>query len=168
VRHSVLSFHLHIGLSDGISPTDFATKVLYEILISPPHSICSTHFILLDIISLIIIGKEYRLRSSTLYNFLHSPVTPSHLHCNIHFINTFLNIHYLLYSVNVRNQASNPYKADKTITLKSYDNYVIEAGKASYESLVLVGKYAPQSGQFKYKWVSDTVWNPKKHFKIQK
>ena len=56
----------------------FPTKTLCTTL--PPYSIratCPAHLILLDFITRTILDEEYRSLSSSLCNFLHSPVTPS-------------------------------------------------------------------------------------------
>jgi hypothetical protein len=57
---------------------------LYTQLLSPICAIYSAHLILLDFISRKILGEQYRLLSSSLYSFLHSPVNPSLLGPNIH------------------------------------------------------------------------------------
>jgi hypothetical protein len=49
----------------------------------PIRATCYVHLILFDFIIRTRLGKEYRSFSSSLYNFLHSPVTPSLLGPNI-------------------------------------------------------------------------------------
>ena len=52
-------------------------------LSSTIRATCPAHHILLDFITCTILGEEYKSFSSSLYNFLHSPVTSSHLGPNI-------------------------------------------------------------------------------------
>ena len=79
----ILSSYLRVGLPTGLFPSDFPTKTLCIPLPSPIRATCPTHLILLYFITRTILGEQYRSLSSSLCNFLHSPVTPSLLGTNI-------------------------------------------------------------------------------------
>jgi hypothetical protein len=56
----VLSIHLYLSLPRGIFPSGFPTNILYTFLFSPTHATYRAHLILLDLIILIILGKQYK------------------------------------------------------------------------------------------------------------
>jgi hypothetical protein len=78
----ILSSHLRLGLPSALFPSGFTAKTLYTPH-TPIRAKCSANLIILDFITLTRLGKEYRSFSSSLCNFLPSPVTSSKL--NIHF-----------------------------------------------------------------------------------
>jgi hypothetical protein len=69
--------HLCLDLPGGLFPSGFLTKTLYTTLLSPVRATCPANLILLDLITQIIFGEQYRSLISPLCSFLHSPVTSS-------------------------------------------------------------------------------------------
>ena len=76
------------------------------------------HLILLDFITRTILSEEYRSLSSSLYNFLHSPVPPSLLGPNILLDTLFSSTLSLCSSLNVNDQVSHPYKTTGKIVVQ--------------------------------------------------
>ena len=107
----ILSSHLRLGLPSSLFPSDFPTKTLCTTLPSAIRATCPAHFILLDFITHTILGEGYRSLSSSLYKFLHSPVTPSLLGPNILLNTLFSSTLSLCSSLNVSDQISRPYKS---------------------------------------------------------
>jgi hypothetical protein len=79
----ILSTHLRLGLHSGLSPTGFPTNILHAFLLNTIRSICPVHLILIDLITLIELGEEWKLWSSSVCSFLQTSVTSSPFGPNI-------------------------------------------------------------------------------------
>jgi hypothetical protein len=80
--HLMLSIHPSLGLPRDLFPSGFPANYLYTFLFSPIRATCSAHLILLDLIILIILSKEYQSCSSSLCSFVHLPIAPSSAACS--------------------------------------------------------------------------------------
>jgi hypothetical protein len=61
----ILSTLLRLGLPSCLFLYGFPTNILYAFLLSPICAECSAHLILLDLITLIMLGKKYKLWCSS-------------------------------------------------------------------------------------------------------
>ena len=114
----ILSSHLRLGLLSGLFPSVFLTKPPYTPL--PIRATFPAHLILLDFITLTIMGEEYTSLSSPLCSFLHSPVTSSLLGPNILLNTLFSHTLSLRSSLNVSDQVSHPYKTTGKIMVATH------------------------------------------------
>jgi hypothetical protein len=74
---------IYLRLQNIFLYSDFPTKVFCAHIISTIRATCPSHLILLNLVTLIIYGEEYILRTCSLYNFLYPHVTLSLLGLNI-------------------------------------------------------------------------------------
>ena len=105
----LLSSHLRLRLPSGLFPSGFLSKNPYAPLISV-RAVYPAHLVLLDFITRIIFGEEYRSLTFLLCRFLQSLVTWSLLGPNILLSSLFSNNLSLRPSLNVSDQVSHAYK----------------------------------------------------------
>src|SRR5215510_6671766 len=104
--HFIIILPSSLGFPSGLFPSGFPTNNLCTPLSSPIRATCPAHLIILDLTTRTILGEEYRSFSSSLCNFLHSPVTSSLLGPNTLLNTLFSNTLSLCSSLNVSDQVS--------------------------------------------------------------
>ncbi|PNF35255.1 hypothetical protein B7P43_G04797 [Cryptotermes secundus] len=105
----------------GLFPSGFPTIILHAFLLSPIRTACPAHLILLNLIILIILGEQHKLRGSSLCSFQQTLFSPL-LVPIFSFITLFSNSLSLCYSLSFRDQV---YKiTGKIIVLYIKLNYI--------------------------------------------
>jgi hypothetical protein len=116
----ILLSHLCQGLPSCLFPSWFATKILFVFLFFPIRAMFHAHHILLQLIILITLGKEYKLWSSSLCSFLQPPVTSSLHGPNILLSTLFSNTLSLCSSFKVRDQPVQSYRQKYSLVYSDF------------------------------------------------
>jgi len=92
----ILSSLLCLRLPSGLFPPGLPTYILYALILSPILITCHAHHILLDLITRITSGKEYRLQFFSFFNPLNAELNP------ICHLLTLLGAHHILHVSRMR------------------------------------------------------------------
>ena len=104
-----------LSLSSDLFPQVSHQNSAFTSTVPPIRATYPARFILLDLITRIISGEEYRSLIYSLCSFLHSPVTSFLLGSNIFLSTLFSNTLSLCFSLNVSYQVSHPYQTTRKI-----------------------------------------------------
>jgi len=113
---SVLCSRLCLGFRSCLFLSCFPTKTLYALILSPIHVTRPTHHVLLDFVTLITSGGEYKSESYSGFGFLEPSVTSFLLGPSIFLSTLLLNAFSLCSSLNMGNHISHPCNTTDTIT----------------------------------------------------
>lgn len=126
----ILSTLLGQDLPCCLFPSGISIKTVYAHLLFPLRATCYAQSIILDFITRMIFGEEYRAEGSSFYSLFHSPVTLPRLSSNSFPCTLFSYIFRLCFSLIVKDQTSDPYKR----TLKIIVLYILYFWIASWET----------------------------------
>ena len=105
----VLSSRLRLGLSSGLFPSGFPTRMSCARIISFIRATCANRLIHPDLATRIVFGEEYKSWSTSSCNFRGAPRTPSLVGPNAFLSTLLLNIQSV-FSFSVRDRVAHPYK----------------------------------------------------------
>jgi len=113
---SLLSFNLCLFFQ-VVSFPQVSLPIACTPLLSSENVSCPGNHILLDLITRKIFDDRFKSLSSSLFHFLHSPVTSTLLNTNIPLTTLISNTLNLRSSLNMSNQVSHPYKTTAKLYL---------------------------------------------------
>jgi hypothetical protein len=117
----IFSPFLHIGFQDNLILSGFPIRILYEFLFFLIHEICSTHLILLDMKTIMVLGDKYKSWHSSLLSILPPYLSSSLLISKYSLVTRFSNtLGCILVSVWVTSLGPMPNKSNIILTYFSF------------------------------------------------